>query len=288
MLSGFLAGAALTAGLLLTFVALVYRPAQLSARVLPYVATRTRKPAPRHRAIDAFARVLDAVGSTTTSVERRTHLLGDLTVGDFRIRQLQWGAIGLVIGTLLGFALVVRGVPIVAALAGVVVSVLAGVLGADWALTNRCEQRKKAYTAQLPDVVEVLALAVASGESIRVAIDRVTRIGEGEMVGELRRTMADVHAGTALTDALYDMGSRSGNRNVARFAEAVVTALEQGSGLASSLHAQARDARDASRRDLLEAGGKAEIAMMMPVVFIIMPLTVVFTVYPALQALRLT
>lgn len=287
MASGMFAGAALAAGLLLTFVAAVYRPSQVSARVLPYVATRPKKSTSKNPVSVVFANILEAVGSTTTSVERRTNMLGDLTVSDFRIRQLQWGAIGLVVGTLLAFALTVRGVPLVAAIAAIVVAVLAGVLGADWDLTNRCDKRKKSYTAQLPDVVEVLALAVASGESIRVAIDRVTHIGEGEMITELRRTMAEVHAGTPLTDALDEMGNRSGNRNVARLAEAVVTALEQGSGLATSLHSQARDARDASRRDLLEAGGKAEIAMMMPVVFIIMPLTIVFTIYPALQALRL-
>ncbi len=286
MLSGFAAGAALTSGVLLTLIALIYRPAELSARVMPYVATRPKKSSSRGRLSAVFANILEAVGSTTMSVERRTNLLGDMTVGDFRIRQLQSGAIGLVAGALIGFSLITRGVPVLVALTAVLIGVLAGVLGADWGLTHRCEKRKKAYTAQLPDVVEILALAVASGESIRVAIDRVCHIGEGEMVAELRRTMADVHAGTPFTDALDEMGNRSGNRNVARFAEAVVTALEQGSGLAGSLHSQARDARDAARRDLLEAGGKAEIAMMMPVVFIIMPLTVVFTVYPALQALR--
>lgn len=55
-------------------------------------------------------------------------------------------------------------------------------------------------------------------------------------------------------------------------------AVEQGS-LARSLRAQAHDARDAARRSLLEIGGKAEIAIVIPVVFIIMPLTVVFTVF---------
>lgn len=287
MLSGFLIGTALSAGLLLVLVALVYRPAQLRTRVVPYIATRTKKPVRRGHAADIVAQLLETVGSTTASVQRRTELLGDHSVSDFRIRQLQWGAVGFAIGAVLAFSLLVRGISVIVALLAVVVSTLVAVLGADWDLTNRCEKRKKAYTAQLPDVVEILALAVASGESIRVAIERVTHIGDGEMITELRRTMAEVHAGTPLTDALTDMANRCGNRNVARFAEAVVTALEQGSGLAGSLHAQARDARDAARRDLLEAGGKAEIAMMIPVIFIILPLTVLFTVYPALQALRL-
>lgn len=280
------AGSALVAGVLLVGIAVLYRPTQLADRVLPYVATRTRRPSRRRAAI--VASFLDAVGSTTSSVERRVNMLGAMTVGDFRVRQFQWASVGFAAGCLLAFALVVRGVPLAAAIVGVACFTAAGVLGADWALSRQVDQRSRAYTAQLPDVVEILALAVASGESIRVAIERVCLIGTGEMVDELRRTMSEVHAGQSLPAALTDMGNRSANRNVARFAEAIVSSLEQGSGLAGSLHSQARDARDAARRELLEAGGKAEIAMMIPVVFIIMPLTVVFTVFPALYALSFT
>ncbi|VEI13956.1 type II secretion system F family protein [Trueperella bialowiezensis] len=287
MVSSFMVGAVITCGILLVAIAVIYRPAQLHNRVLAHVATR-RQPRSIPKLRRVFNNVLETIGSTTSSVERRTNLLGTITPGDFRIRQLQWAGLGFVCGALAGFSLVTRGLPTIAAIGAVVLCAAAGVLGADWYLSKQCEQRKKAYTAQLPDVVEMLALAVAAGEPIRVAIERVTHVGDGEMVTELRRTMADVHAGASLVRALTDMGERCDNRNVARFTEAVVAALEQGSGLASSLHAQARDARDAARRDLLEAGGKAEIAMMMPVVFIIMPITVVFTVFPALQALRLT
>lgn len=53
------------------------------------------------------------------------------------------------------------------------------------------------------------------------------------------------------------------------------------------LRAQAVDARDAGRRQLLEAGGRKEIAMMVPVVFLILPVTVVFAFYPGIVGLSL-
>jgi tight adherence protein C len=37
----------------------------------------------------------------------------------------------------------------------------------------------------------------------------------------------------------------------------------------------------------MESGGRKEIAMMMPVVFLVLPVTVLFAVYPGLIALRL-
>ena len=46
------------------------------------------------------------------------------------------------------------------------------------------------------------------------------------------------------------------------------------------LRAQAVDVREAGRRALMEAGGRKEIAMMVPVVFLVLPVTVLFALFP--------
>ena len=56
---------------------------------------------------------------------------------------------------------------------------------------------------------------------------------------------------------------------------------------ADVLHSQALDVREAGRRRLIEEGGKREIAMMVPVIFLILPVTVVFAVFPGIVAIRL-
>jgi tight adherence protein C len=45
------------------------------------------------------------------------------------------------------------------------------------------------------------------------------------------------------------------------------------------------DVREQSKRALLEAGGKKEVQMMVPVVFMILPVTVLFALYPGLLTL---
>ena len=45
------------------------------------------------------------------------------------------------------------------------------------------------------------------------------------------------------------------------------------------------DVREAGKRALLEAGGRKEISMMLPVVFMILPVTVLFALYPGLLTL---
>ena len=53
------------------------------------------------------------------------------------------------------------------------------------------------------------------------------------------------------------------------------------------LRAQAVDVREAGKRALLDAGGKKEVAMMIPVVFFILPVTMLFALYPGFISLRL-
>ena len=53
------------------------------------------------------------------------------------------------------------------------------------------------------------------------------------------------------------------------------------------LRAQAQDVREMGRRELMEAAGRKEIQMMVPLVFGILPLTVIFAVFPGISLMRL-
>jgi len=52
------------------------------------------------------------------------------------------------------------------------------------------------------------------------------------------------------------------------------------------LRAQAQDAREAAKRGLLEVAGKKEVAMLVPVVFLILPMTILFAVFPGIFVLQ--
>ena len=65
-----------------------------------------------------------------------------------------------------------------------------------------------------------------------------------------------------------------------------VIAVERGTPLADVLRAQAQDVREEGRRNLMEKGGKKEIGMMIPVVFLVLPITVLFAVFPGFDFLN--
>ena len=103
----------------------------------------------------------------------------------------------------------------------------------------------------------------------------------------LRRCLADARAGANLTTALQGLADRTGLMSLTRFVDGIVVAVERGTPLAEVLRAQAQDVRENGRRTLMEQGGKKEIYMMIPIVFLTLPVTVLFALYPGLSFLHL-
>src|SRR4029079_11725736 len=166
-----------------------------------------------------------------------------------------------------------RGVAVVPVVGLLLVGGLLGVLGRDRMLSVQVSRREERMLAEFPTVAELLALWVGAGEGAVGALDRVSRTCRGELSAELLRTLADARTGASLVEALEGMASRTSLPSVARFVDGVAGAVEVCTPLSDVLRAQAQDARDLSRRRLLEAGGKKEILMMIPVVFLVLPVT---------------
>lgn len=234
---------------------------------------------------------LDAVLGGSASVQARLVQSGsDRTVTDFRLEQLAWGAAAF--GSTFAFMVIRLAsgsslAPVAAAFVCVAAAV-AGVLACDQRLTATVRGRQARVEAELPTLVELLALAVSAGDGAIGSLERVSRAGSGDLAGELRRTLDDVRGGVPLTVALSAMSDRLGVDAVSRFVDAVTVAVDRGTPLADVLRAQAADARDLRRRRLMESAGRREIAMLVPVVFLILPVTVLFALYPGFYGLRLS
>jgi tight adherence protein C len=116
-------------------------------------------------------------------------------------------------------------------------------------------------------------------------LQRIARGGGGPLRDELRRVLTEVQAGSPLVAALDTFAARTSLMPLARFLDGLVVAVERGTPLAELLRAQAGDVRESAKRQLMESGGRKEIAMMIPVVFLVLPTVVVFAAYPAFTSL---
>ena len=142
--------------------------------------------------------------------------------------------------------------------------------------------------AEFPTLAELLALSVSAGEGAAAALERVSRVAHGDLASELRRALDDVRLGVGLVDSLQAVATRVELPELRRFVDGVVVAVDRGTPLAAVLQAQAADAREAERRALIELGGRKDIAMMVPVVFLVLPLSVVFALFPGFYGISLS
>jgi tight adherence protein C len=231
------------------------------------------------------ARLIDRFLGGRAAVRRRLDALGgDMSVEDFRIEQVVWGGLGLLGAALLATvgSLVAGDLNVLSAALLCLAGLVGGVLGRDWWLTQQVQKREELLLAEFPVVAELLALAVTAGESPAGAIARVTRLSGGELARELGSALGRARAGIPLTEALQQVADRTSLDPLARFIDGLLVAIERGTPLAEVLRAQAADVREAGKRRLLEAGGRKEIAMMVPVVFLVLPVTVLFALFPGL------
>jgi tight adherence protein C len=231
---------------------------------------------------------LARLGGGSESTDRRLRQAGwTMDAAAFRGRQLAWAVTGLALGGIVVVALVLlgRGAPTLALLPPVFA--VAGVIACDGTLTRAAAARISRIEEELPTVLEFLALCLSAGEGILDSLRRVSDVAGGELTGEFRGIVIAVGTGSSLPEALGALARRLEIPSLARSVDQLVAAIDRGAPLAHVLHAQALDAREDAKRGLIERAGRKEIYMLIPLVFLVLPLSVLFAVFPGIFMLRL-
>jgi tight adherence protein C len=224
---------------------------------------------------DAVAQRLRQAGST-------------VTVDVFRSRQLLAGAAGagggIAIATVIAQATPASGLLLAAFVA---FAAAVGLIAPDQLLARSARSRQRRIATELPTVLEFLTLALSAGEGILDALRRVARAGNGELAREFGRVVAEVNAGTPLPEALSRCASSIGLPALTRTVDQLAGALERGTPLVGVFRSQAHDSRDDAKRQLIEAAGRKEVAMLVPLVFGVLPVTIAFAIFPGILVLQL-
>ncbi|MBF4560615.1 type II secretion system F family protein [Microbacterium sp. VKM Ac-2870] len=224
-------------------------------------------------------------GATVTRRLRQAAWTQDVL--GFRAMQLGWAVGGLATGGAFAVALTLagRGGPTAAFITPLLTA--AGILLCDYRLSRAARHRVSRAEEELPTVLEFLSLCLAAGEGLRDALRRVGDVGSGVLTGELRGAVLASGTGSSLPDALLSVAKGLDVPALSRAVEHLVAAMDRGAPLAHVLQEQAVDAREDAKRGLLESAGRKEILMLLPLVFLILPLSVLFAIFPGIVMLRL-
>lgn len=127
---------------------------------------------------------------------------------------------------------------------------------------------------------------MANGVPVSVAIQWITPKLSGFWHREFWLISKNLELGADLVLELQAMASRVNLIEVSEFSEKLSTAIERGVPVSAQLAALASSIEASMIRDLTKRAGANETKMLIPTVFLILPITVLFAIFPSLLVLR--
>ena len=249
------------------------------------LATRGRRVGGIHQQVAAYLTVRRPQGRP--AAPSRLERAGlRWTKSEFAVRRAGFVVAGLVTGALLAsgdlfLTPVADTAPLIIALGGTM-----GWLLHRMHVSSRAQQRLQRLRSELPGAAELLAIHVLAGESVPSAVERTMRSTLGVVAEDLQTAIAEHQAGLAFFDAMKNAGRRALDADAGRLYSALALAHVTGGPLHETLLTLAGDYRDRLQRDLTEESGRRAVAGYAPVLALMVPVTLLFLVFPALAGLR--
>jgi tight adherence protein C len=164
-----------------------------------------------------------------------------------------------------------------------------GAAGLGYLLPNivlaRLEKRRQhKIRLSLPDALDLLVVSVEAGLGLDQAMQRVGEelvFAHPELCEELRLINFELRAGKARSEALHNLGERTGVDDVISLVAMLVQTDKFGTSIAKSLRVHSDTLRTKRRQRAEEAAAKTGVKMVFPLVLCIFPAIWVVTLGPA-------
>jgi len=220
-----------------------------------------------------------------TEIRSRLEEIGkksDRDYGEFRYMQLIFGAVAALIPFI---ALFLMALNLVQAIS---LSVFLGIgtyMFYDRHLSSLVKARRELIEAEFPSIIEMLTLAIAAGETPVGAFARIADRSDAFLSKEFGKVIQEVRNGRPFHESLDEMSRTLKSPSIRRFIDALVMALVRGAPIVEVLHRHVAEARINQRNLVMDKAGKAETTMMIPIVFLILPISVLFALWPSINQL---
>ena len=155
-------------------------------------------------------------------------------------------------------------------------------------LKRRIKARQSAIIKALPNVIDLLNLAVGAGLDFMVAVKRmVERSQPNPLVDELNQVWQQTQMGKTRREALRNMAQRVNLPEVSSFVRTLVQADKMGVGIEEALRTQAEEVLSWRFQVIEREALKAPIKMLFPLLVFILPVVLIIVGGPILlQFLR--
>jgi tight adherence protein C len=159
-----------------------------------------------------------------------------------------------------------------------------GYLAPNIVLGRMARRRQHRIRLSLPDALDLLVVSVEAGLGLDQAIQRVSEelaFAHPDLCEELRLINFELRAGKPRSEALHNLGERTGVDDVVSLVAMLVQTDKFGTSVAQSLRVHSATLRTKRRQRAEEAAAKTGVKMVFPLVFCIFPAIWVVTLGPA-------
>jgi tight adherence protein C len=177
-------------------------------------------------------------------------------------------------GTALGVLLAATVAPAAPARLGIAVAVAlpaAGFVAPDALLDRAARLRRLRLVAALPDALDLLATAAASGRAPVRALGEISAEGSGPLPREFAIAVAEVECGASQHAAIAALRERVPGGEFGALAAALERSRRYGSPLADQLREQAAGLRRDARRRIEEHAARAAPKIQLVVALVLVP-----------------
>lgn len=152
-------------------------------------------------------------------------------------------------------------------------------------LKAKITSRTKKMERQLPDVLDLLAIAVDAGMGFDQALQYVITDMKGPFIDELTVTTRQMSFGKTRMEAFDALSKRCSQKSVTNFCSAVVQAAKVGIPIRNVLESQAQAIRQDHMAQVEQKAAKASIRMILPMVGFIFPVIFIVLLGPSVLSL---
>ena len=152
-------------------------------------------------------------------------------------------------------------------------------------IITRSQINQAELNQELSKILQMLAIMISAGESSIAALRYISERSSGRLATLIKASLENYNYNGNLFSTLEFVSSATNSAQVRRLLNAIRISSERGSPMLDTLQNQVRSLNKEIKVNLLNKAGKSEIALLVPVVFLILPTSILFAVWPSIYGL---
>ena len=139
---------------------------------------------------------------------------------------------------------------------------------------------------ELVSILQMLSIMISAGESPMMAMKYVAQRSDGVIPNLIKQSFVKYESGRNIAQTMDFIAVATSSSQVRRLTNSIQIAIERGTPILDVLNTQVQALNKQINISLLKKSGKSEITLLIPVVFLILPVSISFAIWPSVYGLN--